>query len=266
MSNLFKSLARLLCLASLIAMPLAASAAAPPPLEAYGQLPAFEDAAISPSGQNIAALAMHRGQRSLLFYDAALELKRATPVGDLKVRGVEWIGEDMVLLMTSETEDLGHNFTAEQYEAYRAMIVPADPAKPVSIVFSGTRNIVTSIFGSFGIRQVEGQWFGHFGGVELARDNTLNTYLPHSRPALFAVRMADNFPRRIAIPADENEDRDWLVDARGEVAVTFDMNRNSGEWRMNGPRGKAIARGRHPNGRAGLVALGHDGTCAIYSA
>jgi dipeptidyl aminopeptidase/acylaminoacyl peptidase len=266
MSNLFKSLARLLCLASLIVVPLAASAAAPPPLAAYGQLPAFEDAAISPSGANIAAVGMHRGQRSLLFYDAALELKRATPVGDLKVRGVEWIGEDMVLLMTSETEDLGHNFTAEQYEAYRAMIVPADPAKPVSIVFSGTRNIVTSIMGSFGFRQVDGQWFGHFGGVELARDNTLNSYLPHTRPALFAVRMADNFPRRIAIPADENEDRDWLVDARGEVAVTFDMNRNSGEWRMNGPRGKAIARGRHPSGRAGLVALGHDGTSVIYFA
>jgi hypothetical protein len=149
MSKLLRSLARLLFLASLIATPLAGTAAEPPPLEAYGQLPGFEDAAISPSGRNIAAVATLRGQRMLLFYDSALELKRATPVGDLKVRGVDWVGEDAVLLMTSETEDLGPMFIADQYEAYRAIVVPTDPAQPVRVVFSGSRNIVTSIFGRF---------------------------------------------------------------------------------------------------------------------
>ena len=203
MSNIFRSLAGLLFLASLIAAP--ATAAEPPPLAAYGQLPGIEDAAISPSGRNIAAVATIRGQRTLLFYDSSLELKRATPVGDLKVRGVDWVGEDAVLLMTSETEDLGNMFTADQYEAYRAIIVPTDAAQPVRVVFSGNRNIVTSIFGSYGIRQVEGEWVGHFGGVEMGRDSTLNPYLPHARPALFAVRISTNSPRRIANPADENE-------------------------------------------------------------
>ncbi len=263
MTSIFKRLRGLLCLVVLLGAPLAA---APPPLAAYGELPGLEDAAISPSGQKIAAVATIRGSRSLVFFDAALEVTRITPVGDLKLRGLDWIGEDAVLLMTSETEDLGRGFTTDQYEAHRALIVPTDPARPVRVVFSGSRNIVTSIFGSYGIRQVEGEWVGHFGGVTLSRDNTLNSYLPHTRPALFAVRMADNSPRRIASPANENEWRDWLVDASGEVAVTFDMNRSSGEWRMEGPSGRAIARGQHRSGDAGLVALGHDGTSVVYFA
>ena len=266
MTSIFKGLRGLLCLVALLGAPLAALAADPPPLAAYGEMPAFEDAAISPSGQKIAAIATVRGERMLLFFDSALVMQRGAPVGDLKLRGLDWIGEDAVLLMTSETEDLGHGFTTDQYEAYRALIVPTDPAKPARVVFSGNRNIVTSIFGSYGLRQVDGEWMGHFGGVELARDSTMNTYLPHTRPALFAVRLSDNSPRRVANPANENEWRDWLVDANGKVAVTFDMNRRTGEWRMDGPGGKAIARGQHRSGAAGLVALGRAGTSVVYYA
>ncbi|HYD24169.1 MAG TPA: S9 family peptidase [Croceibacterium sp.] len=266
MAVVFKHLAGLLGLIALLGAPLPASAAGPPPLTAYGQLPAFEQAALSPSGEKIAAVATFRGERALVFFDSALNVKRSAPVGDVKVRGLDWVGEDAVLLMTSETEDLGHGFTADQYEAYRALIVPEDAGKPPRVVFAGNSNIVSSIFGSYGIRQVEGEWVGHFGGVTLSRDNTLNSYLAHARPALFAVRMSDNSPRRIANPADEDEWRDWLVDARGGVAVTFDMDRRTGEWRMEGPGGKAIARGRHATGAAGLVSLGRDGTSVVYYA
>ena len=264
MTSIFKCLRGLLCLVALLGAPLAA--ADPPPLAAYGELAKFEDAAISPSGENIAAIATLRGRRSLVFFDPALEIARITPVGDLKVRGIEWIGDDSVLLMTSQTENLGYGFTVDQYEAYRAMIVPTDPARPVRVVFAGRGNIVTSIFGSYGIRRVGNEWVGHFGGVELQRDSRMQSYLPHARPALFAVRMSDNSPRRIDNPAGENEWRDWLVDPNGEVAVTFDMNRTTGQWRMDGPRGKAIARGQHRGGSAGLVALGNGGTSVVYYA
>lgn len=266
MSKLLRGLARLLFLASLIAAPPAARAADPPPLAAYGQLPAFEDAAISPSGRKLVAVATLEGERLLLFFDPAMNVRRTAPVGDLKLRGLEWIGDDAVLLMTSETEDLGHGFTAEQYEAYRAIVVPEDPAQPIRVVFSGNSNIVTSIFGSYGIRDVGGEWVGHFGGVALSRGSNFNTYLQHARPTLYSVRMSDNSARRLAHPADENEWRDWLVDARGQVAVTFDMSRGSGDWRIAGPGGKTIARGSNRAGEAGLVALGRGGTSVIYSA
>jgi dienelactone hydrolase len=266
MNTIFKGLAGLLCLVALLGTPPAAAAAEPPPLEAYGLLPAFEDAALSPSGQRIAAVVTLGGERVLLFLDAEFNVLHSTAVGDLKLRGLDWIGEEAVLLMTSETEGLGRGFTADRYEAYRAMIVPAKPTEPASVVFTGSNNIVTSIFGSYGIRQVDGEWLGHFGGVTLSRGTAFNRYLPHTRPALFAVRLSDNSPRRIADPARENEWRDWLVDADGNVAATFDMSRTTGEWRIEGPGGKRIASGRQPTGDAGLLSLGHDGTTLIYNA
>jgi dienelactone hydrolase len=261
-----KALRGLLCLFAVLLAPAAFAAAGPPPLAVYGELAKFEDAAISPSGRNVAALATLKGKRSLVFLNSALEAARITPVGDLKVRGIQWVGDDAVLLTTSETENLGYGFTADQYEAYRATIVPIDPAAEARTVFAGRSNIVTSIFGSYGIRRVGTDWVGHFGGVKLERNSALEMYLPHARPALFAVRLSDNSPRQIDNPGEENEWRDWLVDAEGKVAVTFDMNRNTGEWRMDGPGGKAIARGRHGGGSAGLVALGHAGTSVIYYA
>jgi dienelactone hydrolase len=134
------------------------------------------------------------------------------------------------------------------------------------VVFAGNSTIVTSIFGSYGIREVDGQWHGHFGGVALTRGSNLQYYLEHSRPALFAVRLSDNSVDRIAPPGAENEWRDWLVDARGEVAVTFDMSRTSGDWTIKGAGAKTLARGQHRGGEVDLVALGRDGKSVIYSA
>ncbi|MEO6040823.1 MAG: hypothetical protein ABIP41_02885 [Croceibacterium sp.] len=65
MANVFRSMGRLVCFALVLAAPLAARAAEPPPLEAYGQLPAVEDAAISPSGLQIAVVGLIKGQRQL---------------------------------------------------------------------------------------------------------------------------------------------------------------------------------------------------------
>ncbi len=265
MDRLIRMLTGLAGLVALLAAPLTAQTADPPSIEAYGQLPAVEDAAISPSGRKIAVVGAFDGRRALVVFDEQLNMTRNSAVGDLKLRGVEWIGDEAILLVTSETEDLGRGFTADQYEAFRALVLPDDDAKPMHVVFAGRSSLITSIFGNYGIRQVDGEWFGHFGAVELA-GGIGNLHLAHARPALFAVRLSDNTPRRLARPADENEWRDWLVDDRGQVAATFDLDRTSGEWRISGRDGKRIAAGHHYAGRAGLVALGRDGTTLVYSA
>lgn len=264
MFNVVIALRRLFCLVALIIVPQAARAAEPPPLDAYGQLPAFEDAALSPSGQKIAAIATVNGERRLLIFDSNMKISNTTLVGDLKLRGLDWVGEDAVFLMTSQTERL-HGFNVDQYEAYRAVVVPEKPGNPIQMVFSGNRNIVTSIFGSYGIRNVDGQWMGYFGGVAL-QSRGFDRYMPHTRPTLFAVQFSDNSARRLAGPSAEHEWRDWLIDAGGKVAVTFDMDRSTGRWRIEGPEGKPIASGRHDRGNAGLIALGASGTSVIYSA
>ena len=83
------------------------------PLAAYGALPDVEDAAISPSGTNIAILLTHEGTRQLFFLDANMKLIRRLPIGDAKVRYFDWVGDDQLMLVTSQTEEL-KEFTVEK--------------------------------------------------------------------------------------------------------------------------------------------------------
>ena len=84
--------------------------AAPPPLEAYGDLPAVEDIAISPGG-NIGTIAQADGQRRVIAIKPDATVLINAPVGDTKVRGVDWADDDLLLITTTATVALGPNFT-----------------------------------------------------------------------------------------------------------------------------------------------------------
>jgi len=253
----------LLCVAAL--PPAVANAAEPPSLDAYGELPNVEDAAISPEGTRIAAIATIRGQRVLLFLDSSMKVLRSASLGEVKSRGLQWAGEDAVLLVTSETVDLDHAFVQDQFEATRVMYIPLDPDVPINFVFSDSTSLVKAVFGMHGVREIDGEWYGYYGAIELVSDNTLHKYMPHTRPALFQVRLRDNRLRRVAVPAPENSWRDWMIDADGKVGATFEMSRDSGSWTLEGPKGNTIAKGMDKEGDAGLVSFGRDGSTAIYS-
>lgn len=237
----------------------------PPPLDAYGELPGIEDAAISPSGKLVSTVSRVQETRTLMFLDNRMELLRILSVGDLKVRSIEWIGEEAVLFVSSETEELGFGFTADSYEAVSAMIVPLDEEKEMEVVFADSKGIVDSIFGRHGIRFVHGTWTGFFGGVALERSTFGGRYLAHARPTLFAVDLEENKAEKAAHHALANHWRDWLIDSDGQVAATFDIDRRSGEWEITDPKKKVIASGINPRGEANLVALGHDGTSLIFA-
>ncbi|WEK47339.1 MAG: prolyl oligopeptidase family serine peptidase [Candidatus Andeanibacterium colombiense] len=254
--------AALLTCASVLAQP---AVAAPPPLDAYGDLPGFEDAAISPSGKHVAVIGTVEGERKLLLFDGGMTLVGHASVGDLKVRGIQWIGDDNVLLTYSKTEALGFGFTSNQYEAFQTLIVPLDAAQKVSIVFGHNSSIVTSIFGSYGLRLIGGKWKGYFGGVQLMGTG-MQQRLETTSPTLFEVGLPDNSTRKIAAPGGDYLWRDWLIDEHGEVAATFDMERETGNWRIKDAKGKVIAKGANPGGDASLISLGKDGTTLIYSA
>src|SRR5690348_5846091 len=207
-----------LCLS--FVLPSAVSAAEPPPLSAYGALPEVEDMALSIGGTRIAAISTIRGERLLLLMNDKLQIMRRMTLGDVKVRSIDWVGEDRVLMRMSQTEDLGYGFTADQAEISRAFIIPVDPSQEVALVFRGNQSIIGAVFGSYGQRRSDAGWNAYFGGVELVR-NTTGFFAPHFRPALFAVDLANNRARRIARPGSEGQDVDWLVDADGKVAATF---------------------------------------------
>lgn len=234
------------------------------PLSAYGELPGIEDAVLSPSGNRIAAVITVKGGRALVMIENGTQLIRSISVSDLKVRSFEWIGEDQVLLITSTTERLGYRFTTDKHEFYLGTVIPTNPNIEPRLIFSNRRNLVDAIFGEYGIRQIDGRWYGFFGAVELQRAGTGGYTFRHGRPFLYRVDFSDLTTKEVDHSAEENADKDWLVDAKGNIAATFNMHQESGRWKLRNQANKIIAQGSTETGRGGLIGLGKDGQTAIY--
>ena len=257
----FRVLLQAICLS--LALPSAVVAEAPP-LSAYGELPGVEDMALSIDGTRLATIATIRGERVMVIMDDQMRQLRSISVGDVKVRSIEWVGDDRLLVQISQTEKLGYGFTADQHEFWRTLIVPVEPSREVKVVFVGDRSIIGAVFGSFGQRRSGNGWTGYFGGIELVRRGS-DFYAPHYRPALFAVDLDENHARRIASPGNEGQDVDWLLGSDGTVAATFTIDTDSGRWKLQGPDRRRLAEGVSPGGDVGLVALGSDGRTVLYS-
>lgn len=236
------------------------------PLSAYGSLPDVESAAISLSGENIAVLLTQDGLREILFINSEAQLIKRVAVGDAKVRYFEWVGDDQLLLVTSQTEDLW-GFTTDKAEFSVARLIPVSYKGDVQTIFGRTRNLLDSIRGDFGLRQVDGHWTGFFGAIEMRRPRSgASDYVfDHGRPYLYRVDTATNKAKKIANSANEDMSRDWLIDAAGEVAATMDVSLRDGDWKLRGPDGSVIASGNEKNAHVGLVGLGYEGKTIIYS-
>ncbi|QSR15839.1 S9 family peptidase [Novosphingobium sp. KA1] len=235
---------------------------APPPLDAYGELPRIEDAALSPDGRNIASISRIDGQRRLLVVDETGKPLVNAATGDGKVRAIEWADNETMLLTTSATVAMS-GFTADKYELAGTFLIPLRGGQP-GILFGKTPEVADTTRGRYGIRTIGGKTVGFFGGIALSKSMEGDTFARHARTTLYAVDLKTNRPRVAATPAAENHERDWLVDGSGQVAVTLDMEVN-GNWRIIAPGGLELARGVDPTGHVGLLCFGKEGTTAIYT-
>lgn len=236
----------------------------PAPLSAYGDLPDVEDAAISPGGGNIAILTRIGGVRQLVVLDQDRTIVDRWGVRDAKVRYFDWIGDDRLLLVTSQTQDLW-GFTTDKVELSSAQIIPIRGDREVETVFANDTKLVQAVFGNYGTRKIDGRWQAFFGAIVLKRDFNTGYSFDHGRPYLYSYDTETGKSRMVFRAPPEGTARDWLVGPEGEVAATFDMDRDSGRWVLRGPEGDKIAEGRDEAGHAGLVGLGYDGASVIYS-
>ncbi|MEL7691336.1 alpha/beta hydrolase family protein [Citromicrobium bathyomarinum] len=233
-------------------------------LSVYGDLPNVEDAAISTGGANIAILTRIKGERQLVVLDQNRAIVDRWGVGDAKVRYFDWIGDDRLLLVTSQTQDVW-GFTTDKIELSSAQIIPIRGDRKVETVFANDGKLVQAVFGNYGTRKIDGRWQAFFGAIVLKRDFNNDYRFDHGRPYLYSYDLGTGKSQMVSRAPPEDIARDWLVDATGGVAATFDMNRDSGRWVLRGPDGDKIADGQDQAGRAGLIGLGYDGRSVIYS-
>lgn len=234
------------------------------PLSAYGALPDVEDAAISPDGNNIAIMATVHGRRIILIRGPDNTVLRTFAVDDLKVRDFQWLDNDRLLMRTSQTEDLW-GFTTDKIERSNISIVPVVQNGEPQLIFGKDREIIKAVFGNYGVREVAGQKRGYYGGLKMRRDRDGTYVFDHGRPYLFEVDLNQNKAREIASAPGSGVDREWLVDANGQVAATFDLATNDGDWKLRGADGSVLTQGNQSAGYAGLVGLGYGGATVIYS-
>jgi dipeptidyl aminopeptidase/acylaminoacyl peptidase len=204
-----------------------------------------------------------QGERQVVFLTPELNIIRRAGIGEMKFRGMDFIGDDALLLVHSATVDT-RGYAADQYEFEQAIVVPAASEASARAIFDDNPRINNAIFGSYGIRHVGDIWRGYFGALEYRRSAHGEWEFDHGRPALYEVNLHDLEERRAANPADEGDFRNWLIGADGQIAATFEMNRAQGTWTIRNTDRQTIADGRNANGRAGIVGLGADGTTLLY--
>ena len=240
------------------------AARAAPPLSVYGQLPGLEQAVLSPSGDRIALIGIAAGERRLVVIDKADKPLFVLPLGDVKIRGVYWIGESQVMIYKSDTVGLGVGFTAEQAELYSAVIASID-GKKIWTVFQKSKDITGGVRGFYGTIQRGGKWYGYFSGITRDKDGAGELILTSTKPVLYEVDMESGAPRKIGARSEDGIYRSWALGPDGTVSARLDYISKSGSWAIRNGAGEKIASGISKLAGADLVALGNGGDTLIYS-
>jgi dipeptidyl aminopeptidase/acylaminoacyl peptidase len=243
------------------------AAAAPPPLSIYGNLPGFEMAALSPSGDRVALVGVVDGTRRLLVVDKDNKVLLASGVGDQKVESIDWAGEEKVLLRIYDTVDLGVGFTTDKAELSSMLVVPVGGKEPW-VVFEGNDYVTAGVLRYKGVLEREGHWFGYFGGITLepggAGGVTLEPMMKSTAPELYEVDLQTRKSVRVAKRGELRSSRDWLIGAAGELVALRDFYSWNGNWRIMDRNAKTLVSGTNPQGGIGLISLGRTPETIVY--
>jgi len=222
--------ARWLC-GGLAWLALGATGNAAPPLDAYGNLPQFEFARISPSAGRIAMIGVNADHRQLVIAEAGTnKLIKATAVGENKVRDLRWAGDEHLLVTVSATSPLLYDFGMERLELYGVLHVGLDAARPWS-VFEHSDDIEHTVFGFDGAFAQDGHWSAYLEGLTLEQQRGFGDHgytRQHTWLDLYRVDLETSKPTLVARGA--GRDHDWVVGADGTITAHVEFAGATGDW------------------------------------
>ena len=224
---------------------------APPPIDAYGRLPAVEDVSLSPTGQRYAVITVVGGDRRLVAMTVdGSKVLFAGDLGKTKARAVEWADEDHLLVSLTATAKLGIEFTRTINELEAVVVINVKTQKRFG-VFKGRYGVAEAVWGEYGLATFGGHSYGYFGGTSYVEG-----YMEHVFPDLYRVDL-DTGDLLVAAKGGENTDG-WLVSPTGAVLARSKYTDASGDWSViTGVfGGKTLASGQNPFEGAGTLELG----------
>ena len=234
----------------------AAAAVEPAPLAAYGALPSLEMVKLSPSGQRLAFITVTGEERTLVLLDLATKAQvGGAGVGVAKVRDLEWIGEDRVLVTTSKTETIPQ-LGIFKAELFSSQIYDLDRSRIVEVL-KDTRRVFPILFSSANVIQGDDpQVFVR----AFSFDNP-------ERLDLFSVDL-QNGRGRLAEVMGRNVD-DFVLDPSGQSLARSEYDARSQTWSLHLRQGggfNSTWRTGAPIDAPNLIGLGLNGDSVIIAA
>lgn len=200
---------------------------APPPLEAYGASPAVELMELSPSGDLIARIAVVGEQRAIAVTRLTDgEHLFAATIGDAKVRDLRWIGEDRVLIVTSQTRGIPA-FGVPKSELRFGLVLNLESGK-MPQVLDRTPDVLAVMYGGGLVRRTPEGPALFVRGV-----NVVNNQIDLHRIDL-------NTGRGRSVESMTRETDDYVLDGSGEVIALGRYVERTGRWTLMLPRGRGF--------------------------
>ena len=206
--------------------------AAPPPLEAYGKLPAIDYVTLSPSGRYMVSVGDVGGKRYLLVRTLAGEVRLATPADKIKVRGVQWVDDDHLLLTASGATlamaDLGR---AE----YAFTVNVNIPAKTADGLFSSDPRFPGFGYDVLASYEINSKPYAYVASVSKGGASTgtrlvgeASGYYDHFYPDLWRVDLTTGSADLVAKGTQDIET--WAVGPSGAIAGYSDFYDQNSTW------------------------------------
>lgn len=227
------------------------------PLAAYGALPSLELVQLSPSGDRLAFITVVGEQRTLAVVDLTTNTSLgAVGVGVIKVRDLEWIDQQRVLITTSSTESLPQ-IGLDKSELFLGQVFNVATGRVVRML-NPTPGLFPVLMSAVHIRTDDGRpdlfvrafSFENYGALDLYRVD----------PDTGVARRAEGMPHNVD---------DFILDPSGRSIVRSTYEERGKTWGLlirQGGQFREAWRVAAPLDPPGLMGLGMAGDSVIVAA
>ncbi len=222
--------------------------AAPPPVEAYGHLPGIESIALSPEGDRVAFIGVSGDARRIFVRQIDGPMLMAAPVGEAKVRSLAWVGNDHLLIFSTETATASGD-QSEKGE-YATLVVANLKTRQLTAPLNDA-GFFPGVEGYYGAREIGARWYAFLGLQRIARNEPRQGYSDLYRLGL------DGF-EALRVAKGSQLGRTWVIGDTGEVVAEEEYESETGKTTVyaGADRAKRLASIRSDSDGLGLEGLG----------